>query len=247
LKQIRTSMMAMDERLDQLIAHLDGVQGGASSTEPHREPALDREEVGHYLRKTEQQWGAEIRTLKQELHQTILAHNHNADLIKHHKDTIDALQERVVKQKYSSQKSIEIKQQLQQLDQRLKAQQKHRKLEPLFERLHALETRVAIAAQGAAWGGGGGYPRMPMGMTPDASTAPPPGIVPPSATAAGAVAPGLRASPKAAADPAATKEKAAFKIPTDEEVAARLSRLAVGSEAAPAGPVTPAAAEGADA
>ena len=34
-------------------------------------------------------WSIEVITLKHELWQTIQAHNHNADLLKHHKDAID--------------------------------------------------------------------------------------------------------------------------------------------------------------
>jgi hypothetical protein len=34
-------------------------------------------------------WTIEVSTLKHELWQTIQAHNHNADLLKHHKDAID--------------------------------------------------------------------------------------------------------------------------------------------------------------
>jgi len=210
LKQIRVSMMAMDERLDQMIKQLDGVQPQESA-----EPVLQAEEVNHFLSKTEHQWGQEIRTLKQELHQTILAHNHNADLIKHHKDTIDALRDRCVKMQGSSLKNAEIQNQLKQLDARLKQQQKYRKLEPLFERLSALEMRVAAASQGFAWGG---YPnpRMPAASA-SGVTATPPGMLP---SAAGAVAPGLKAA-------------------KDEEVAAKLSKLSLGAaEAAPVGPVS---------
>merc|ERR1719230_959148 len=108
-------MMVMDGRLDQLLAQLDGIEVSES-----QEAALDAEAVGQLLSKVEQQWGQEIRTLKQELHQTILAHNHNADLIKHHKDTIDALRERCVKMQNNNAKTSEIQQQLQKLDARLK-------------------------------------------------------------------------------------------------------------------------------
>mmetsp|Transcript_51145 Transcript_51145/g.118874 ORF Transcript_51145/g.118874 Transcript_51145/m.118874 type:complete len:350 (-) Transcript_51145:99-1148(-) len=146
LKQIRDAMLSMDARLDQLLAQLDAIE----PREP-LEPSLDAEQVGQLLSKIEQQWGQEIRTLKQELHQTILAHNHNADLIKHHKDTIDALRERCLKLQGGSVKTSEIQQQLQRLDARLKQQQKQRKLEPLFDRLAVVEQRVAAAQQGAAW------------------------------------------------------------------------------------------------
>merc|ERR1712050_769152 len=107
------------------------------------------------------QWGQEIKTLKEELHQTILAHNHNADLIKHHKETLDALQERSLKMSGSQVKSAEIQQQLQRLDQRLKQQQKQRKMEPLFERLQILESCVARAVQSGAAYRMGGFPGMP--------------------------------------------------------------------------------------
>lgn len=37
----------------------------------------------------------QVSTLKHELWQTIQAHNHNADLLKHHKDAIDQVQARM--------------------------------------------------------------------------------------------------------------------------------------------------------
>lgn len=156
LKHILQPMLAMDARLDQLIVQLDGVEAEKPHVRPTgegSEPPLDAEVIAQLLSKIEQQWGQEIRTLKQELHQTILAHNHNADLIKHHKDTIDALRERCSMLQGSSVKTAEIQQQLQKLDARLKQQQKQRKLEPLFERLGVLEQRVATAAAAQHHGG----------------------------------------------------------------------------------------------
>merc|ERR1740123_1754299 len=47
------------------------------------------------IAKLEEVWEGEVGTLKHELWQTIQAHNHNADLLKHHKDAIDAVQGRV--------------------------------------------------------------------------------------------------------------------------------------------------------
>lgn len=238
LKMIRDSMLAMDSRLDLLLNQLNNgapLSEGGDST-------LDAEMVGQLLQQTEQRWGQEIRTLKQELHQTILAHNHNADLIKHHKDTIDALKERCQKMQGSSNRTAEIQQQLARLDARLKQQQKQRKLEPLFERLAALEQRVAAAIQSQAWKNYSAAfalaPSVPPGI------AAPPGIsalAPGLSSATGLL--GKAAAPKAQAAPAAsaglvgsaakTNEKAAFKCPTDEEVQARLSKLSPGGEAAP--------------
>eukprot|EP00411_Alexandrium_monilatum_P072389 CAMPEP_0175557388 /NCGR_PEP_ID=MMETSP0096-20121207/35348_1 /TAXON_ID=311494 /ORGANISM="Alexandrium monilatum, Strain CCMP3105" /LENGTH=336 /DNA_ID=CAMNT_0016860533 /DNA_START=76 /DNA_END=1085 /DNA_ORIENTATION=+ len=224
LKQIRDVMMTLDGRLDQLIGQLDGMEP-RESPEPH----LDAETVGHLLSKIEQQWGQEIRTLKQELHQTILAHNHNADLIKHHKDTIDALRERCVRLQGNSVKTTEIQAQLARLDARLKQQQKQRKLEPLLDRLTVLEQKVAAAAH---WR----FQNMGVGATGDA------GAAGSGAAAAAAAATGVGLAP-----PAVPKsgEKAAFKCPTDEEVQAHLSKLSVGAEAGPRAEEAQAAAEGA--
>lgn len=66
--------------------HREGARGAPPPNTPTAEAPLDAAQVGQLLARIEQQWGQEIRTLKEELHQTILAHNHNADLIKHHKD-----------------------------------------------------------------------------------------------------------------------------------------------------------------
>merc|ERR1719436_1162397 len=115
-------IMRMDQQLDALSRELDNIEPREAA-----EPPLDAEQVAQLLSKIEQQWGQEIRTLKQELHQTILAHNHNADLIKHHKDTIDALRERCMKLQNNTVKTSEIQQQLLRLDMRLKQQQKQQK------------------------------------------------------------------------------------------------------------------------
>lgn len=40
-------------------------------------------------------WETEVGTLKHELWQTIQAHNHNSDLLKHHKEAIDQIQARI--------------------------------------------------------------------------------------------------------------------------------------------------------
>lgn len=167
LTSIRGTMMAMDQRLDQLLVQLDGIE----PQEPLEAP-LDADEVGQLLSKIEQQWGQEIRTLKQELHQTILAHNHNADLIKHQKITIDDLRERCVKLQGNSMKTSEIQQQVQRLDTRLKThQQKQRKLEPLCDRITSLEQRMTTAAQVAGMRyfmspGMSGPPGIPPAMMP---------------------------------------------------------------------------------
>merc|ERR1719191_1365031 len=43
------------------------------------------------IQKLEEVWEGEVGSLKHELWQTIQAHNHNADLLKHHKTAIDQI------------------------------------------------------------------------------------------------------------------------------------------------------------
>jgi len=234
LKTIRDAMMATDARLDQMLAQLDSIE----PTEPP-EPPLEPAIVGQLLSKIEQRWGQEIRTLKQELHQTILAHNHNADLIKHQKDAIDALRERCMKLQSNSAKNSQIQQQLQQLDARLKTHQKQRRLETFFERLAALEQRVALA-QGSAWR----YPGMPPMVTPGMNV--PQGIPPALMLGMGAAGgmpgkgtavkgglgyPGVDSTTDAASASGKAGDKAAFKCPADDEVQAHLSKFMASAEA----------------
>jgi len=168
LKQIRDAMVVMDLQLDQFIAQLDGIE----PQEPAEIP-VDADQVGQLLSKIEQQWGQEIRTLKQELHQTILAHNHNADLITRQKDMIDSLRDKCDKLQGSNVKTTEIQAQFSRLDARLKMQQKQPKLDPLIERITALEQRVAAAAQSAAMRY---FSMPPVGVPPGMPV--PPGIPP---------------------------------------------------------------------
>jgi len=209
LKGIGAVMMTMNGRLDQLLAQLDGI-------EPRAEPPLDAEHIGQVLSKIEQSWGQEIRTLKEELHQTILAHNHNADLIKHHKDTIDALRDRCQRfQGRGHSTSAEIQQQMARLDAMARQQQTHRKMDPLFERLAGLERNVAhvAAARSAAWR----YPAMPpMPMMP--GMRPPMGI--PAMMASMGAAAGLVHGKGAGMRPPLGGRGGAMVLPSEAEFAA---------------------------
>jgi len=223
LKQIRDAMVMMDQRLDQFIEQLDST---ASPGEHHQsaEGPLEVEVVGQILSKLEQQWGQEIRALKQEIHQTILAHNHNADLIKHHKGTIDALRDRCSKRQAGNARTLEIQRQLLRLNAGLQQQQKQRALEPLFERLQALEQHVVAATQNGSWRCPG-LPPMAMldGAGGVSAEAPKPAASSNSGGNVHATLVGTRAQ--------VTGEKAAYKCPTDAEVQARLSLLSLSAEA----------------
>lgn len=167
LKTIRELMISLEKRLDCCLTQLEFVEP-SPGTEPH----MDAEQVGQLLSKIEQHWGQEIRTLKEELHQTILAHNHNADLIKHHKDTIDELKTQCsrLNERNSTRTAAEIQGQISKLEALPKHQMTQRKLDPLFERLTALEHKVRSLATAAAARRAQSWqyqvPMMPPGMRP---------------------------------------------------------------------------------
>jgi hypothetical protein len=160
LKVLNDAMKEMDTRLDALNRQLDEVEA-----EPRQ--AVEQSTVTASLAKLEQQWGKELGKLKQELHQTIFAHNHNADLMKHQKDALDQIRTEIESQKASpaSERVKLAKDKLAKADALLKGQQKQRKLEPLFRRLTVLEQKLNCMPRGwpmGMMGAMGGMP--PMGM-----------------------------------------------------------------------------------
>jgi len=52
---------------------------------------LHQDALSKTLSQVEQNWESEIKAVKRELHQTILAHNHNADVMADHKTAIDQI------------------------------------------------------------------------------------------------------------------------------------------------------------
>merc|ERR1719160_1057434 len=114
---------------------------------------MGRAVVSKLLQNVEQQWSNELGLLKQELHQTILAHNHNADLMKHQKDMLEAIHHQI-DESFPPLRPAHIQAQLQKVDAMLKQQQNKKKLEPLFGRLAVLEQRVAASTSFALMGGG---------------------------------------------------------------------------------------------
>eukprot|EP00438_Fugacium_kawagutii_P006080 Skav220306 [mRNA] locus=scaffold525:8399:19452:+ [translate_table: standard] len=85
LKFLQNAMHEMDARLDLLNRRLEDAQM------QQKPETVDATSVGQALAKVEQHWGKELNGVKAELHQMIFAHNHNADLIKIQKDTLDKI------------------------------------------------------------------------------------------------------------------------------------------------------------
>lgn len=60
-----------------------------------RKQWVHKDTLSQILREVDQKWDQEIQAVKRELHQTILAHNHNADLMADHKALIEQIRQTV--------------------------------------------------------------------------------------------------------------------------------------------------------
>merc|ERR1719329_1922773 len=112
-------------------------------------------DLARSIAKLEEVWEGEVSTLKHELWQTIQAHNHNSDLLKHHKDAIDSIQGRMAEDPVSPELEL-IHRQLMQVDQIVHREQaKQQQLDQFMQRLTAVQTQLNAGLSGmAAWGGG---------------------------------------------------------------------------------------------
>jgi len=122
---------------------------------------VDRTLLSTKIAKLEQKWGSEVKALKQDLHRTILAHNHNSDLMRHHRDALDEAKRKVdaVTQPISEQVDMQIEK----VERILRAgATKQRALDALTERLTQLEAQVAEMLPSAAMPPG--FPGMLPGM-----------------------------------------------------------------------------------
>mmetsp|Transcript_2381 Transcript_2381/g.4149 ORF Transcript_2381/g.4149 Transcript_2381/m.4149 type:complete len:279 (+) Transcript_2381:2-838(+) len=154
LKFLHNAMHEMDQRLDMLNQRLEDVQMPQSEM-------LEDAHVIQSLAKVEQQWGKELGKLKTELHQMIFAHNHNADLMKHQKDTLDKIRHDSLSRSPGSGATqiSNARSMLASADARIKAiQANFQKMDPLVPRVTALELR--LHHWHAANGGLSGPPAM---------------------------------------------------------------------------------------
>merc|ERR1719161_615880 len=112
--------------------------GGAGQDRSH---TVDQEFLTQKIQQLEQKWGAEVKALKQDLHRTILAHNHNSDLMRHHRDALDEARRKLDAQ--TQPKAEQVDAQIEKVDRMLRAgQAKQRALDALTERLIAVEQQV---------------------------------------------------------------------------------------------------------
>lgn len=60
-----------------------------------RERDMNRDALEGMINEIDRRWDQEVQVLKQQLHHTILAHNHNADLMADHRSSIDEISSRL--------------------------------------------------------------------------------------------------------------------------------------------------------
>jgi hypothetical protein len=120
--------------------------------------ALLKADLTKSIAKLEEVWEGEVGTLKHELWQTIQAHNHNADLMKTHKDAIDQIMARTA-ECVASPELEQIHQQLTQVDKIMQREQaKQQQTDEFFRRLTQVQQHLQTLTGAANWGGPPGMP-----------------------------------------------------------------------------------------
>merc|ERR1740121_1281510 len=100
--------------------------------------------VTQRISQMEAKWGSEVKALKQDLHRTILAHNHNSDLMRHHRDALDEARAKLDARTWPKAEQVDM--QIEQVDRLLRTgQAKQRALDTLTERLANMEAQAGDA------------------------------------------------------------------------------------------------------
>merc|ERR1740117_961732 len=139
--KIKVKMEAMSKKIkivSDRVAKLESTGAG---------PLL-KSDLQKSIAKLEEVWEGEVGSLKHELWQTIQAHNHNADLLKHHKTAIDQIQARA-SESTPNPELENIHSQLIQVDKVMQREQaKEQQLDQLMLRLTAVQQQLSAAGGG---------------------------------------------------------------------------------------------------
>jgi len=140
LTEVRARLQQMEGSIGILTDRVSRVRTRAQKPGPDPEH-VDQAFLNNSIHQLEQKWGSEVKALKQDLHRTILAHNHNSDLMRHHRDALDEARRRLDAQ--TQPKAEQVDAQIEKVDRMLRAgQAKQRALDALTERMTALEQQV---------------------------------------------------------------------------------------------------------
>jgi len=186
---------------------------------PEASDTVDRKLLSEKILQLEQKWGAEVKALKQDLHRTILAHNHNSDLMRHHRDALDEARRKVDAMTQPIAEQVDV--QIDKVERILQAgRQKQRALDTITERLGQMELQVTELLPSATMGAAAmGFPGMMAGRGhldvgmpgADASTgfnAEAPVFVPRAATSSPDVSPAAAEAEEASGSPSGAEAAA---------------------------------------
>merc|ERR1719426_62957 len=138
--KIKVKMEAMSKKIKMVIERV-------GKMEAMHQPLL-KSDLQKSIAKLEEVWEGEVGSLKHELWQTIQAHNHNADLLKHHKTAIDQISGRASESVPNPELDLAHKE-LIALDQKMsKEQAKEQQLDNLMMRLTAVQQQLSAAGGG---------------------------------------------------------------------------------------------------
>jgi len=137
INKIKLKMESMNDKIKRITERLGRLEPGIGG--------LLKADVQKNISKLEEVWEGEVGTLKHELWQTIQAHNHNADLLKHHKDAIDQIQNKMT----DSSPNPELEQahaQLMQVDKIMQREAlKEQQMDQLMQRLSVVQQQLSAA------------------------------------------------------------------------------------------------------
>eukprot|EP00446_Apocalathium_sp_SHHI-4_P015401 CAMPEP_0177204720 /NCGR_PEP_ID=MMETSP0367-20130122/28486_1 /TAXON_ID=447022 ORGANISM="Scrippsiella hangoei-like, Strain SHHI-4" /NCGR_SAMPLE_ID=MMETSP0367 /ASSEMBLY_ACC=CAM_ASM_000362 /LENGTH=262 /DNA_ID=CAMNT_0018653411 /DNA_START=44 /DNA_END=829 /DNA_ORIENTATION=- len=155
--KVSTEISRIKKKMEEINAKIKLVERRLAMLNPGSEPML-KGDLQRSIDKLEEVWEGEVSTLKHELWQTIQAHNHNADLMKHHKEAIDQVQSRIAESSSVGPENQLITSHLQQVDVIMAREQaKQREIDNFMQRLAAIQHTVVGLT--ATWGlGGHGMP-----------------------------------------------------------------------------------------
>jgi uncharacterized protein YukE len=153
IHKIKTKMEALKKKIEMVNERVNRLDPSSG--------ALLKADLQKSIAKLEEVWEGEVGTLKHELWQTIQAHNHNADLMKTHKDAIDHIQART-SECVASPELEQIHGQLMQVDKIMQREQaKQQQTDEFIRRLTAVQQHLQTM-NSVSWGGPPGMPFQGM-------------------------------------------------------------------------------------
>mmetsp|Transcript_98344 Transcript_98344/g.205113 ORF Transcript_98344/g.205113 Transcript_98344/m.205113 type:complete len:271 (-) Transcript_98344:301-1113(-) len=165
--KVSTEISRLSKKMFEIQSKIERIQYKLAQRNPNMANAMRKDDLKWRIQKLEDVWESEVSTLKHELWQTIQAHNHNADLMKHHKEAIDQVEHRVAEASNPSPELKQLQDQLASFDRVVESEQaKQKKIDDLMHRLNQIQTTV-LSLQQSPWAGAslsaGASPQLGLG------------------------------------------------------------------------------------